>query len=173
MPASHKSNGSTKVSTNITTASKWKASKIMTAGLSKKKQKGPTQESHRDMISLSSIETTGSIAKSASDELTIIPDGQTNTEDKEQTDTEESADAELSMLPLISTIPIEDVLMTAFSDRLKRDWNAPVYAFFQPISNVDHDNGWRFHEFMCAAKGCKKKIRCYLDMKDTKSTSNL
>jgi hypothetical protein len=31
----------------------------------------------------------------------------------------------------------------------------------------------RFHEFTCGAKGCKKKVRHYLDKKDANSTGNL
>jgi hypothetical protein len=56
---------------------------------------------------------------------------------------------------------------------LKKEWNAPVYAFFQPVPSVGHDIGRRFHEFVCAAKGCKKKIRRYLHKKDSNLTSNL
>lgn len=92
---------------------------------------------------------------------------------EEQTDTKESADAELSTPLLISMVLIKAGTHESLLDRLKKDWNAPIYAFFQPIPNVDHDNRWRFHEFTCAAKGCKKKIRHYLDTKDAKSTSNL
>jgi hypothetical protein len=56
---------------------------------------------------------------------------------------------------------------------LKKDWNAPIYSFFHPVPAVDYDKGRRFHEFACAAKGCRKKIRRYLDKGDAKSTSNL
>ena len=65
------------------------------------------------------------------------------------------------------------LLILFLSEHLKKDWNAPIYAFFQPIPSIDHDNGWHFHEFTCAAKSCKKKICCYLDKKDSNSTSNL
>ena len=58
-------------------------------------------------------------------------------------------------------------------EHLKKDWNAPIYAFFQPNPIVDHENGRRFHEFTCATKGCQKKIRHFLDKKDATSTSNL
>ena len=60
-----------------------------------------------------------------------------------------------------------------WSERLKNDWNAPIYAFFEAVPNVEYHDGRRFHEFLCAAKGCHKKIRRYLDTKDSKSTSNL
>ena len=41
--------------------------------------------------------------------------------------------------------------------------------FFKPIPNIDYENGRRFHEFICAAKSCKKKVCHYLDKKDAKS----
>ena len=56
---------------------------------------------------------------------------------------------------------------------MKKEWTAPIYAFFKPIPNVGYENGRCFHEFICAAKSCKKKVRHYLDKKDAKSTSNL
>ena len=59
------------------------------------------------------------------------------------------------------------------SEHLKKDWNAPIYAFFKPVPSIDHDNGRRFHEFTCGAKGCNKKIWHYLDKKDANSTGNL
>jgi hypothetical protein len=43
--------------------------------------------------------------------------------------------------------------------------------FFKPIPNVDYENGQHFHEFICAAKSCKKKVRHYLDKKDAKSSN--
>ena len=45
--------------------------------------------------------------------------------------------------------------------------------FFKPIPNIGYENGQHFHEFICAAKSCKKKVCHYLDKKDAKSTSNL
>jgi hypothetical protein len=56
---------------------------------------------------------------------------------------------------------------------LKKDWNSPVYAFFKPVPNVGHEGGHRYHEFLCAAKGCQKKVWHYLDKKDAKSMSNM
>jgi hypothetical protein len=56
---------------------------------------------------------------------------------------------------------------------LKKDWKAPIYAFFKPIPNIGHENGRRYHEFICAAHGCLKKIRRFLDKKDAKSTGNM
>jgi hypothetical protein len=56
---------------------------------------------------------------------------------------------------------------------LKKDWNSPVYAFFKPVPNVGHEGGRQYYEFIYAAKGCQQKVRCYLDKKDAKSTSNM
>jgi len=56
---------------------------------------------------------------------------------------------------------------------LKKDWNAPIYSFFHPVPTIDYHKGRRFHEFTCAAKGCQKRIRRYLDKADAKSTGNL
>ncbi|KAF8234241.1 hypothetical protein L208DRAFT_1262952, partial [Tricholoma matsutake] len=56
---------------------------------------------------------------------------------------------------------------------LKKDWNALIYTFFHPEPTIDYDKGHNFHEFACTAKGCQKKICCYLDKADAKSTSNL
>jgi len=46
-------------------------------------------------------------------------------------------------------------------------------VFFKPIPNIGYESGQCFHEFICAAKSCKKKVHHYLDKKDVKSTSNL
>ncbi|KAF8484261.1 hypothetical protein F5888DRAFT_1626777 [Russula emetica] len=59
------------------------------------------------------------------------------------------------------------------SERLKKDWNAPIYSFFHPEPTIDYDKGRCFHEFTCAAKSCRKRICRYLDKGDAKSTSNL
>jgi len=64
-------------------------------------------------------------------------------------------------------------MLINFPERLKKDWNSPVYAFFEPVPNVGHEGGRRYHEFLCAAKGCQKKVQRYLDKKDAKSTSNM
>ena len=82
MPASHKSDGSTKCSTKVVATLKRKASKVVKALLPKKKRKGPTG----DTISLSDTSST------KSNEPSII--------NKSTGDVEEEADAELGMSPL-------------------------------------------------------------------------
>ena len=59
------------------------------------------------------------------------------------------------------------------SARLSKDWNAPVYAFYQPVPEIGYEDGRRYHSFRCAARSCKQRIRRYLDKKDGKSTRNL
>ena len=59
-------------------------------------------------------------------------------------------------------------------EHLRRDWTSPIYAFYEPIPQIGSTEDNRpFHEFICAKKGCGKRIRRYLDKGDAKSTSNL
>src|ERR1700722_3877408 len=67
------------------------------------------------------------------------------------------------------------------ADRLAKEWNAPIYAFFHPVPAIDYVGNppRRVHIFECNAKACKGKgvarshVRRYLDTADGKSTSNL
>lgn len=59
------------------------------------------------------------------------------------------------------------------TDRLMKDWRAPVYGFFEPKPLIVEVNGRRAHDFICGARGCGTTIRRYLDKKDAKSTGNL
>ncbi|KAF8121861.1 hypothetical protein EV363DRAFT_1146113, partial [Boletus edulis] len=56
---------------------------------------------------------------------------------------------------------------------LQKEWTSPVYAFFDPIPAIREINGRRVHEFTCSARGCKVKVRRYLDTLDARSTSNM
>ncbi|KAH7923610.1 hypothetical protein BV22DRAFT_1015107, partial [Leucogyrophana mollusca] len=56
---------------------------------------------------------------------------------------------------------------------LKKDWNSPVYAFFDPVPLIEYVNGRRSHVFKCSAKSCKKTVRCFLDKGDAGSTGNM
>ncbi|KIK17266.1 hypothetical protein PISMIDRAFT_76557, partial [Pisolithus microcarpus 441] len=58
-------------------------------------------------------------------------------------------------------------------DRLKREWNSPIYAFFTPEPTIEYIAGHRSHVFWCTAKGCKKGVRRYLDKSDAQSTGNM
>jgi hypothetical protein len=54
-----------------------------------------------------------------------------------------------------------------------REWVSPVYAFFDPTPNIVEIKGRRAHEFKCQAKGCKAKVRRFLDKGDARSTGNM
>lgn len=59
------------------------------------------------------------------------------------------------------------------SEKKVRDWNAPIYAFFEPMPRVIEIEGRPAHVFKCNAHGCKATIRRYMDTKDAGSTGNL
>ncbi|KAF8869378.1 hypothetical protein BD779DRAFT_1614497 [Infundibulicybe gibba] len=67
----------------------------------------------------------------------------------------------------------EDESSDAELERLTKDWNAPIYAFYYPILDIGYEKGCRYHKFRCGAKGCKKGVCRYLDKSDAKSTSNM
>ncbi|KAL1724844.1 hypothetical protein EV714DRAFT_288218 [Schizophyllum commune] len=59
-----------------------------------------------------------------------------------------------------------------------RKWVSPIYAFYHPTPEIDYVPGksgssHRSHVFSCFNKGCKKKVRRYLDTVDKVSTSNM
>jgi hypothetical protein len=54
-----------------------------------------------------------------------------------------------------------------------KDWNSPVYAFFEPIPKIVEISGRNAHEFKCQGKGCKTSVRRFLDKGDAHSTSNM
>ena len=57
---------------------------------------------------------------------------------------------------------------------LQNDWNTLIYAFYQPVPDIGYDNkGCHYHEFWCAAKGCKKGVHHCLATGDAKSMGNL
>jgi hypothetical protein len=166
MPASHKSDRSTKGS-KITKTLKRKASKVIKAILPKKKKRGLTDDDTVSVASTLPKTPTQTGDSEPSNESTVINiDSDTGDED---------ADAELGTSSFIQSYWCCEIFLLTLilSERLKKDWTAPIYAFYQPIPSIDHDNGRRFHEFTCAAKGCKKKIQRYLDKKDSNSTGNL
>jgi hypothetical protein len=67
------------------------------------------------------------------------------------------------------------------ADCLLKDWNVPVYAFFNPVPSINYvGNPARCaHVFKCNVKGCKGKglnqwhVWRYLDTANRKLTSNL
>ena len=40
---------------------------------------------------------------------------------------------------------------------MKKEWNAPIYAFYKAVPDIGYNNGWRFHNFLCATKAVKGK----------------
>jgi hypothetical protein len=66
--------------------------------------------------------------------------------------------------------------LIGLSERLLKEWDAPIYVFFKPSPTVEYINGRKAHVFECAAKSCKCKVRFvrrFLDTGDAKSTGNL
>src|ERR1700722_16015321 len=59
------------------------------------------------------------------------------------------------------------ILKTSNQDleRRSKEWSALIYAFFEPVSEIEYVEGRRCHTFKCAGKSCKKKICQYLDTK--------
>jgi hypothetical protein len=66
-----------------------------------------------------------------------------------------------------------ELILIASTARLSKKWTSPIYAFFKPTLEIEYVSGRRCHVFLCAAKGCKQRIRRFLDKGDTGSTSNL
>ncbi|KAG2085759.1 uncharacterized protein F5147DRAFT_588833 [Suillus discolor] len=59
------------------------------------------------------------------------------------------------------------------TEQLMKEWNSPIYAFFDPMPAIEIIDGRRAHGFKCMAKGCKVCICRFLDKKDARSTGNM
>ncbi|KZV89380.1 hypothetical protein EXIGLDRAFT_618283, partial [Exidia glandulosa HHB12029] len=59
------------------------------------------------------------------------------------------------------------------TERLMKGWTSPIYAFYNPTFRIGYEGGRRYHAFQCAAKGCKKEVRRFLNGSNATSTSNL
>ena len=57
--------------------------------------------------------------------------------------------------------------------KMMKEWNSPVYAFFQPIPTIEKVGKQYSHVFKCCARGCKVTIRRYLDTADARSIRNM
>ena len=67
-------------------------------------------------------------------------------------------------------------MLTKFLDRLQKEWDAPIYAFFGPLPSIEYVSGRKVHVFRCSARQCHcrtRLVRRFLDTTDAKSTSNL
>ena len=61
-------------------------------------------------------------------------------------------------------------------ERLRKDWDAPIYVFFKPLPSIQYIQTRKAHVFECAAAQCHCRtrfVRRFLDTSDAKSTSNL
>ena len=63
--------------------------------------------------------------------------------------------------------------LSAYTERLKREWNSPIYTFFSPSPAIEYVGGRHSHVFRCAAKGCGKTVCRFLDKSNARSTGNL
>ena len=61
-------------------------------------------------------------------------------------------------------------------ERLRKDWDAPIYVFFKPLLSIQYIQNRKAHIFECAATQCHcwtHSVHRFLDTTDAKSTSNL
>jgi hypothetical protein len=65
------------------------------------------------------------------------------------------------------------VIADILTERLKNEWNAPVYAFFGSTPTIEYVDGHQSHVFKCLRQGCGQTVRRFLDKGDAKSTGNL
>ena len=72
----------------------------------------------------------------------------------------ESSEAELGESLLY---PRQWIAINKWLEWFSKDWNAPVYVFYEPIPDIGYEGGCHYHSFQCAAKGCKQHIHRYLD----------
>ncbi|KAG0705865.1 hypothetical protein DFH29DRAFT_872822 [Suillus ampliporus] len=80
---------------------------------------------------------------------------------------------ESSVEDVLESSEAELVLIMNGYRKLMKDWVSPIYAFFHLTPAIEYHDQHCCHVFKCAAHGCNHKVRCYLDKKDTKSTSNM
>ena len=52
-------------------------------------------------------------------------------------------------------------------------WTSPVYAFYDPIPDIEYVDGCQAHVFQYATKSCSYKCCCFLDGPNHSSTGNL
>ncbi|KAI0731270.1 hypothetical protein C8Q76DRAFT_793347 [Earliella scabrosa] len=108
---------------------------------------------------------------------TLEADGFTIVDDNHNTDHREGSRSEdLGLEPEGDEDSKEPEKPVGSEDELEHmmsKWDSLIYAFFQPIPEIEYVNGCRSHIFKCAACGCKVHIWCYLDRKDRSSTGNL
>lgn len=87
-----------------------------------------------------------------------------------EVEADETAEDELGMC---RSLDVNITLIEYQTARLMKDWNSPVYAFFNPTPQITELDGRRAHNFKCQARNCKTKVRRYLDKGDARSTGNM
>ena len=96
-------------------------------------------------------------------------------DDESEEESEESAEDELREF----IFKTNQLFSHTDVERLMKQWNTSIYAFFKPIPIIDHIDGQRAHIFECNAKTCigkgknGRQVRHYLNTADATSTSNL
>jgi hypothetical protein len=58
-------------------------------------------------------------------------------------------------------------------EKAMKDWVSPIYAFFKPVLEINMIDGRAAHTFKGTARGCRTRIRRFLDTKDARSTGNM
>jgi len=121
----------------------------------------------------SNVEVVGGKRSRSSSMINIVDDSSSEESAEEADEAERGKTHDSTICYRMLTIHI--------TDRLSKDWNAPIYAFFHPVPSIDYvgNPSRRIHVFECNAKSCKGKgfnrrhVRRYLDTADGTSTSNL
>ncbi|KAG1895337.1 uncharacterized protein F5891DRAFT_960313 [Suillus fuscotomentosus] len=72
-----------------------------------------------------------------------------------------------------SSNPYINIRLIDYTEQLMKEWNSPVYAFFDPTSHIVEIGDCGAHEFKCQARGCKVKVRQFLKKGDARSTGNM
>jgi hypothetical protein len=93
-----------------------------------------------------------------------------DTSEVEEVDEAINLDDELGESPVG---PVMWIVSDVRAEHLRKDWTAPVYAFYWAIPDIGYEDGHHFHSFRCAACGCTKVVHRFLDKGDKKSTRNL
>ncbi|KAI0752330.1 hypothetical protein C8Q80DRAFT_1078259, partial [Daedaleopsis nitida] len=57
--------------------------------------------------------------------------------------------------------------------KLMSCWSSYIYAFYEPVPEIEYKDGRHAHLFKCLGRGCKVRIRRFLDTRDASSTSSL
>ena len=122
--------------TSTATALKWKASNPI-ANVNKKKN--ITRDTSNSITSCPQNRCNKSSSQATVINVNTDEGGENVPEDMDMESAEEDAKAELGM---VTAVTLKHKLNRAcWSEHLKNEWNAPIYAFFEPIPNIGYENG--------------------------------